>query len=371
MTRGLCGWLTALLLAGLCVPAARAADTDLAVNSRLKGRVVDYTANHGANHRLWSRSLYQWRDLYVYLPPNYDRTQQYPVILFFHGFGQDEQIFLNYVGAFDAAICAGKLAPAIIVAPDGSIDGTPCFDKPGSFFLNSNAGPFEDFVLQDVWDFVCAKYSIRCERGAHAIVGVSMGGFTAYNYGMRHRGVFGVVAGLNPPLNLRWADVDLDSRANFDPRRWGWRLMYRNPDELAAKFGSQCLSMYSLIEPVFGWADDALREVACNNPIELILRTRLCNGELAMFVGYGGRDEYNVDAQVDSFLYLCQFKGLGVVVAYDPNGRHNEHTAQGFVPAMLDWLGTQLAPYGPCDVCGPPARVTLNPPRPSMPRYLP
>ena len=70
-------WLgVALLLAGLPLASVRATgwrkDTnELAViNGRLRGKVVDHTANHGADRRIWSRSLYQRRDVYVYLPPN-------------------------------------------------------------------------------------------------------------------------------------------------------------------------------------------------------------------------------------------------------------------------------------------------------------
>ena len=42
------------------------------LNRKLKGKVLDYTANHGCDNRIWSRMLGQRRDLYVYLPPNFD-----------------------------------------------------------------------------------------------------------------------------------------------------------------------------------------------------------------------------------------------------------------------------------------------------------
>src|SRR5262249_62399560 len=60
-------------------------------------KIVDHTANHGKDNRIWSRSLYQRRDLYVYLPPGYDPSQRYPLILWLHGFTQDEQSFPNLV----------------------------------------------------------------------------------------------------------------------------------------------------------------------------------------------------------------------------------------------------------------------------------
>jgi S-formylglutathione hydrolase FrmB len=364
MKRALCCWLTALLLAGLAIPRSFAQDPTedadreldpLALNRTLKGRIVDHTHNHGQDRRIWSRSLYQWRDLYVYLPPCYDRSQCYPLIMYLHGFFQDEHSFLRLTRALDAAIVRGLLPPVIVAAPDGSLDGCCHLEKPGSFFVNSNAGPYEDYVLQDVWDFLISHYSIRPEREAHVLAGVSMGGAAAFNLGMRHRNAFGVAIGIFPPLNLRWADSHGNPRADFDPYNWGWRENFDFPREVVGRFGVFPIRMGRLVGPVFGDGEEALQQISANNPIELIDRTRLQNGELAMFIAYAGHDEFNIDAQVESFLYYAKCKGLCVHVAYDPRGCHNWHTANRFLPTLFRWLGPLLAPYSPgLPVAGPP-----------------
>jgi hypothetical protein len=315
---------------------------------RLKGRIVDHTANHGKDNRIWSRSMFQWRDLYIYLPPNYDPKERYPIIMYLHPFALDERTFLHMAPALDDAMCKGKLPPAIVVAPDGSLDGKGCFEKPGSFFLNSNAGAYEDFVMLDVWDFVVCRYPIRPEREAHVLAGISMGGFAAFNLGMRHRDAFGIVMGIHPPLNLRWADVDGNPRAKFDPRRWGWRTGFDNPNEVIASFGGAYkVKLGPIVRPVFGVGDEALLGISYNNPLELLMNSKMKNCDLSMFVGYGGRDEYNIDAQVDSFLYYCKFKGIGVAVAFEPDGRHDGLTVMKLMPAAMHWLAPQLAPYAP------------------------
>lgn len=315
---------------------------------RIKGRMIDHTGNHGRDHRMWSRALHQWRDLYVYLPPGYSPKYQYPVVFYLHPFALDERTFLRLVPAIDDAIVAGKLPPCIVVAPDGAIDGKGCLDKPGSFFINSNAGPYEDYVLQDVWDFVCTRYSIRPERNAHVLAGMSMGGFAAYNLGIRHRNAFGIVIGIHPPLNLRWCDVDGNPKAKFDPRRWGWRTAFDNPHEILANFsGIARIKMGPVVRPIFGEGDEALLGISAANPLELAIRCGLRNGELSMFVGYAGRDEFNIDAQVDSFLYWAKFKGLGVAVAFEPDGHHDYCTAMKLLPTVIRWLGPQLEPYAP------------------------
>jgi S-formylglutathione hydrolase FrmB len=348
--------LPAAALLALAGPAvhARATDTLKAkvkmgrIDTRLHGRLIDCTRNHGADRRIWSRALHQKRDLYVYLPPGYDCNQLYPVMIYLHGFAQDEQSFLHVVPLIDEAIACGKLPPLIVAAPDGSLDGECCCERPGSFWINSGAGSFEDFVLEDVWDYLIHHFSISPQREAHILAGVSMGGFGAFNLGIRHREGFGIVMGIFPPLNLRWMDCSGDRTAKFEPRNWGWRPGFDNTNEVVARVGAGCVRLGQLIGPVFGSGDAATAEIMANNPIELVDRTRLCNGELAMFIAYAGRDEFNIDAQVESFLYLCKHRGLGVTVVCDINGHHDAATARRFVPAALEWLAQQLTPACPC-----------------------
>jgi S-formylglutathione hydrolase FrmB len=325
------------------------------INRSLQGKVLDYTANHGQDNRLFSHALWQRRDLYVYLPPGFDAGQQYPLVIYLHGFADDEQSFLRAVEAIDCAIIKGSLPPVIIAAPDGSITGEPCLRSPASFFVNSNAGDFENWVLIDVWDFLVNNFPIRPEREAHVLAGISMGGGAAFDLGMRNRNCIGVVAGVFPALNLRWLDCHGNYMSNFDPRCWGWRTKIDRPHEPIAVFagGAVKIRISHLLGPLFGENDDALAYIAQHNPIELIDRTGLRNGELEMFVGYAGKDEFNIDAQVESFLYLAKHRGLGVHVAYDPQGHHDGHTAMKLLPSMMHWLAARLAPYSPCTAhCG-------------------
>lgn len=356
-----CFWLAGLLSVGLAVSGADASSwkkdsSALAkVNHKIQGRLVDFTANHGHDNRMWSRSLGQRRDLYVYLPPCYDKNLRYPFMLLLHGFAYDEQSFLDVIPSIDDGICKKELPPMIIAIPDGSIKGEPSYHQPGSFFLNSGAGNFEDFVLQDVWDHVVKRYPIRSERDAHIISGVSMGGFAAFNLGMRYRENFGVVAGLMPPLNLRWIGADGRQFADFDPHNWGWRETIENPNEVIARFGIFKVRVGDFVEPLYGLGPEAVANLARENPIELVDRTHLRDGQLKMYVGYGGKDEYNIDAQVESFLYLCKFRGITVNVGYDAEGRHEAGTVVRLIPSLRRFLLQHVGPYAPnpCDACQP------------------
>jgi S-formylglutathione hydrolase FrmB len=66
------------------------------------------------------------------------------------------------------------------------------------------------------------------------------------------------------------------------------------------------------------------------------------NGMLNMYLAYGRKDEFNLDAQAESFLHHAQAKGIHVDVDYDPHGRHNTATAKRFIPHMIDWFAIQF-----------------------------
>jgi S-formylglutathione hydrolase FrmB len=320
------------------------------LNRRLHGHVVDHTNRHLGDHRIWSEALQEPRDLYVYLPPGYDPHKCYPLILWLHGIGSDEQAFLKYaVEDLDLAMACGKLPPAIVAAPDGSLRGFACFTTiAGSFFLNTKAGRFEDFLMQDVWNFLHQHYPIRPEPEAHVLAGVSMGGGSAFNLAIKYRERCRVVFGLFPPLNLRWVDCHSNYQGDFDPCCWGWRTDMNRPNEVIGRFGIFVVRLQRILAPLFGRRNpQTVEELSRENPIEMIDRLNLKEGELQMYVAYGARDQFNIDAQVESFLYLARQRGLTVGVGYDPRGRHDYTTAERLLPGVIHWLAPRLAPFSP------------------------
>src|SRR5207237_7158342 len=90
---------------------------------------------------------------------------------------------------------------------------------------------------------------------------------------------------------------------------------------------------------------DAIDRLSRENPIEMLLRGEVQPGAVAMWVGYGGKDQFNLDAQIESFLYVARTHGFDVTVWYDPRGRHNIGTARRMIPSMICWLAQQLEPF--------------------------
>jgi S-formylglutathione hydrolase FrmB len=321
-------------------------------NAKLAGHVDDYSDYHGADRRIWSEALHERRGMYVYLPPGFDPCKQYPVIIWLHGFAQDEEAFLtDLVPRIDEAMAGGKLPPAIVASPDGSLQGVGCLFTAGSFFLNTRAGNFEDFLMVDVWDFLVGHYPIRPEPEAHVIAGVSMGGGAAFNKCIKYPERFKVVVGIFPPVNLRWENCRGRYMANFDPCCWGWREDFSRPLEPVGRFyfGLVTVRLRQVYTPLFGRRDPtAVERISQENPIEMLEAYDVRPGDREMYIAYGGKDQFNIDAQVESFLYVAHCRGLNVAVDYDPKGRHNRATAFRLMPGTIAWLAARLAPYAPC-----------------------
>jgi S-formylglutathione hydrolase FrmB len=318
------------------------------VNNRLHGQLLDFTHNHGSDNRIWSAALCEYRDMYVYLPPHYDPQQCYPLIIYLHAFRQDEQAFLNkLVDRIDEAMACGDLPPCIVAVPDGSIRGRPTYFVAGSFFINSKAGDFEDYIMHDVWDFLFEHFPIRPEREAHALMGASMGGFGAFNLGIKYGCKIKIIVGVFPAVNLRWVDCHQRYMANFDPCCWGWREKL-HMCEVMGRYGPIVITQKQLIYPLYGrGGDEALAEISQQNPIEMLDTYNVQPGQFDMFIAYGGKDQFNIDAQVESFLWLAEARGLCVGVNYDPKGRHDLRTGLKLFPGVVEWLAPRLAPFAP------------------------
>jgi hypothetical protein len=317
------------------------------LNAQLAGRVDDFTCNHGQDNRIDAPSLGQKRDVYVYVPPGYDANKRYPLVYWLHGLNQDEASFLEFAPLFDRAIQSGTLPKVVIVAPDGTINGRAAMKDPPTLYLNSPLGKFEDFVTIDVWNHVVTHYSIHADRKARVLAGASMGAFGAYNLGIKHKSDFGVVAGVLPPLNLRYADCYGRIDTDFNPNCFA-TLNHYDPNTVVAKFACGLVKIRErqLIAPVFGEGPDVIAKIAVENPAEMIVSHKVKPGELAMFSGYARNDEFNFDAHAESFAFLAKQQGLEVTTVCVP-GKHDKQSGLRLFPAFVDFLRPQLEPYAP------------------------
>ena len=117
------------------------------LNNKFCGRVVDYTSNHGEDRRICSPILGRKRDLYVYLPPGYDPSLAYPLIVYLHG--ADSTSTVPRPGGHEGDgrdDGRGEFPPAVIAGPDGTTRGEPADHH--SLWVNGLGGRFEDHLVE-------------------------------------------------------------------------------------------------------------------------------------------------------------------------------------------------------------------------------
>lgn len=320
------------------------------INAKLQGHVVDYTHNHGADRRLPSNILGMTRDLYVYLPPGYTPARAYPVVLYLHTAFFDEHMFVSsdMLVQLDQMMAAGTFPHAIVACPDGLISGENSFNQPHSMYVNGVYGRFEDHLLHEVMPFLQANYSVRPEREAHALLGLSAGGMGAMSIGLRHREMFGTVATLAAPLNLRCWNCQEDYFADFDPATYRWRNDY-DPEQIIGIFfcGLRKTRAKTYLDPVLGRDPGVLERTIQVNPADQIFRTNLRPGEMSLYINCGTEDNFNFDAQAASFAWLAAQQGVAVTHQSVPGGKHDAtYFRSQHVPAY-QWLAGHILPPTP------------------------
>lgn len=134
------------------------------------------------------------RDVYVYLPPDYDDERRFPVIYNLTGFTGRGKMFLNdnaftpnFAERMDKLIGEKTIKPMIVVMPD-------CFTKfGGSQYVNSSAtGDYEDYLTKEIVPFIDENLKTINDRSARAVMGKSSGGYGALVLAMRRADIFGL-----------------------------------------------------------------------------------------------------------------------------------------------------------------------------------
>lgn len=342
----------AIVLATIAVPATAHAQlwnfvSLEKVNAGLGGRIDDYTHNHGEDRRICSPILGMRRDLYVYTPPGYDPAIAYPLIVYFHSADFDEHVLLGggFIEELDAMILRGESPPVVVACPDGTYSGENRLRAHHSLFVNGLGGRVEDHLMREVLPFVMQRYSILPGREAHAVLGASAGGYGALGLAIKHRDFFGASATLASPINMRYSNVDGEYGQQFDPATYRWLTEY-DPSTVVAVFyaGLQRVRARRVLVPVYGRGPDALPAIARDNPADLLFTSGLRPGELAIYLHFGAKDEYNFDSHNLSFAWLASSQGIAVAVACDPDGRHNLKYFKAHHRDAFRWLAGQLTP---------------------------
>jgi enterochelin esterase family protein len=143
-----------------------------------------------------SKTMGVTRWVWIYTPPNYDRTSaKYPVLYLFHGNGEAQNGWVMNGRAniiLDNLIAAKKAQPMIVVMPQGhALQGAnvgPLVRLAGETNMFSKRFPQD--LLQDVIPLVERDYRVHADADHRAIAGLSMGGGQALSIGLARTDLF-------------------------------------------------------------------------------------------------------------------------------------------------------------------------------------
>jgi putative tributyrin esterase len=144
-----------------------------------------------------SSSLSREMHYRVLLPANYDASaQRYPTLFLLHGLNGD---YLNWSTRTSLAKYARNLN-LIIAMPDAG----------NSWYVNSATDPvdkYEDYIVQDFINEIDTHYRTVRKGSARAVAGLSMGGYGAVKFALKHPSLFAYAGGISAALD---ASGDLD-----------------------------------------------------------------------------------------------------------------------------------------------------------------
>jgi S-formylglutathione hydrolase FrmB len=179
-----------LLLLVLCLPAPAMAQGRILVDTirsrSIAGNAIGDTPN---------------REVFVYTPPSYDRTptRRFPVLYLLHGFTSHPREWLD--GTYQGLDLQQTMDSLWRVDAGEFLVVMPNADNAmgGGFYVNSAAfGKWEDFVSQELVQYIDARYRTRPDRALRGLAGHSMGGFGALYLAQQHSDVFGAVYAMSP-----------------------------------------------------------------------------------------------------------------------------------------------------------------------------
>jgi len=140
----------------------------------------------------------------IYLPPSYykEPNKKYPVVYFLPGYEDTVDVYTKgfyggyyFESSMNSNLTQGRIKEVIMVI----VNGYNILE--GSFFNNSPVtGNWEDFVVNDVVNYIDANFRTLPSADSRALIGLSMGGYGALHLSMKHPTVFSIGLGECPGL---------------------------------------------------------------------------------------------------------------------------------------------------------------------------
>ena len=143
---------------------------------------AEYNASIIRNRTVSSKAMGREMKYSIYLPGNYEEGESYPVLYLLHGYGDENNAWIDKGMLIPAAYCHEKNGgkPMIVVCPDGLT----------TFYYDSRATKFETYFFDELVPEIEKTYKVKTDRNSRAVAGLSMGGFGTLYYGLKYPDLF-------------------------------------------------------------------------------------------------------------------------------------------------------------------------------------
>lgn len=258
--------------------------------------------------RVAAPSLPSPNEVYVLVPPSYDRSPQrrYPVLYFLHdGYGDGRTLVRRGVAADAlAAMRDGTLPEFLIVAPDG----------PGTWFSDFHEGPtrFERFLAADLPAAIASRYRVLDGAASRGITGISMGGYGAVKTALRHPALYGTVSSVSGAIiPFEWGEL----------QRYNW------------------VARFTLMR-VFG-RDRENNSLIANDAWHILWKLCFDEPPFAVELRAGTSDVYGLDGVASQYGMLLNERGVPTTIVLEPGG-HDWAYWRGAMRSVLAWHGMRF-----------------------------
>ncbi len=198
-------------------------------SAALPWEVNDVPRGEVRHHFFKSGIVGDYRDYYVYTPPDYSprSRKKYPVLYLLHGYSDDASAWTAVGRAnviLDNLIARGKVKPMLVVMPLGYGDLEMLSRGFGAFrdvaLRQRNYDRFRDSLLKEVMPAVEHAYHVSKRRQDRAIAGLSMGGAESLYVGLNNLDRFAWVGafssgGLGDDFNKDFPGLDSSANAQL------------------------------------------------------------------------------------------------------------------------------------------------------------
>ena len=129
----------------------------------------------------------------VYLPEGYDGQTTLPVLYMLHGYGDDQNSWLDkgdLAALTSNAITNGEVGKMVVITPDAK----------QTFYCNGyqDGMAYEDYFFQELIPAVETMFNVGKDKSKRAVGGLSMGGYGTLYYAVKHPEMFCCAYAMSP-----------------------------------------------------------------------------------------------------------------------------------------------------------------------------